>query len=61
LFEAEERCSWHKHFKFELVEWLCPKERVQAKACPGLDPGRRQVRVKKTSQINNLEPGLHGN
>jgi uncharacterized membrane protein len=28
----------------------------QAKACRGLDPGRRPVRVKKTRQIKNLEP-----
>jgi len=27
-------------------------------ACPGLDPGWRPVRVKKTRQINNLEPRL---
>ena len=31
-------------------------ERFQAKACPGLDPGWRPVRVKKTRQIENLEP-----
>ena len=31
-------------------------ERFQAKACPGLDPGWRPVRVKKTRQIKNLEP-----
>ena len=31
-------------------------ERLQAKACPGLDPGRKPVRVKKTRQIGNLEP-----
>src|SRR5450631_247610 len=28
----------------------------QAKACPGLDPGWKPVRVKKTRQIRNLEP-----
>ena len=33
-------------------------ERLQAKACPGLDPGRKPVRVKKTRQIRNLEPGF---
>jgi hypothetical protein len=27
-------------------------ERLQAKACPGLDPGRKPVRVKKTRQIS---------
>ena len=27
-----------------------PLERFQAKACPGLDPGWRPVRVKKTRQ-----------
>ena len=31
-------------------------ERFQAKACPGLDPGWRPVRVKKTRQTKNLEP-----
>jgi hypothetical protein len=31
-------------------------ERFQAKACPGLDPGWRPVRVKKTRQIKNPEP-----
>src|SRR5229473_2258535 len=31
-------------------------ERFQAKACPGLDPGWKPVRVKKTRQIKNLEP-----
>jgi arsenate reductase len=31
-------------------------ERFRAKACPGLDPGWLPVRVKKTRQINNLEP-----
>ena len=31
-------------------------ERFQAKACPGLDPGWKPVRVKKTRQIKN--PGL---
>src|SRR5712672_901790 len=31
-------------------------ERFQAKACPGLDPGWKPVRVKKTRQIRNLEP-----
>jgi hypothetical protein len=30
--------------------------RFQAKACPGLDPGWKPVRVKKTHQIKNLEP-----
>ena len=29
-------------------------ERFQAKACPGLDPGRKPIRVKKTRQIKNL-------
>src|SRR5882672_4208244 len=29
-------------------------ERFQAKACPGLDPGWKPVRVKKTRQIKNL-------
>src|SRR5713101_4373545 len=32
------------------------RERFQAKACPGLDPGWKPVRVKKTRQIKNLEP-----
>jgi hypothetical protein len=27
-----------------------------AKACPGLDPGWKPVRVKKTRQNKNLEP-----
>jgi hypothetical protein len=31
-------------------------ERFQAKACPGLDPGWKPVRAKKTRQIENLEP-----
>src|SRR6266480_7714683 len=31
-------------------------ERFQAKACPGLDPGWKPVRIKKTRQIRNLEP-----
>ena len=31
-------------------------ERFQAKACPGLDPGWKPVRVKKTRQIKNREP-----
>jgi hypothetical protein len=31
-------------------------ERLQAKACPGLDPGWKPVRVKKTRQIRNSEP-----
>src|SRR5216683_3534897 len=31
-------------------------ERFQAKACPGLDPGWRPVRVKKTRQVKNPEP-----
>src|SRR5713101_8983289 len=31
-------------------------KRFPAKACPGLDPGWRPVRVKKTRQIKNLEP-----
>ena len=31
-------------------------ERFPAKACPGLDPGWRPVRVRKTRQIKNLEP-----
>jgi len=30
--------------------------RFRAKACPGLDPGWKPVRVKKTRQIKNLEP-----
>src|SRR5258708_5044172 len=30
--------------------------RFQAKACPGLDPGWKPVRVKKTRQIKKLEP-----
>ena len=30
-------------------------ERFQAKACPGLDPGWRPVRGKKTRQIQNPE------
>jgi hypothetical protein len=33
-------------------------ERFRAKACPGLDPGWRPVRVKKTRQTKNLEPGF---
>src|SRR5580698_569142 len=32
-------------------------ERLRAKACPGLDPGWIPVRVKKTRQNKNLEPG----
>jgi dodecin len=32
-------------------------ERFRAKACPGLDPGWIPVRVKKTRQNKNLEPG----
>ena len=32
------------------------RERFQAKACPGFDPGWRPVRVKKTRQIKNPEP-----
>jgi hypothetical protein len=32
---------------------LCFLERFPAKACPGLDPGRIPVRVKKTRQNNN--------
>src|SRR5216684_1193430 len=32
------------------------RERFQAKACPGLDPGWKPVRVKKTRQIKKLEP-----
>jgi hypothetical protein len=31
-------------------------ERFQAKACPGLDPGWKPVRIKKTRQIKKLEP-----
>jgi quinol monooxygenase YgiN len=31
-------------------------ERFRAKACPGLDPGWKPVRIKKTRQIRNLEP-----
>jgi len=30
--------------------------RFQAKACPGLDPGWKPVRVQKTRQIRNPEP-----
>jgi hypothetical protein len=30
-------------------------ERFQAKACPGLDPGWKPVRVKKTRQFKNLD------
>jgi hypothetical protein len=30
----------------------------QAKACPGLDPGWKPVRVKKARQIKNLEPSF---
>ena len=33
-----------------------PLERFRAKACPGLDPGRIPVRVKKTRQNKNREP-----
>jgi len=32
--------------------------RFQAKACPGLDPGWRPVRVKKTRRIKNPVPGI---
>jgi hypothetical protein len=32
--------------------------RCQAKACPGLDPGWKPVRIKKMRQIKNLEPRL---
>jgi len=32
-----------------------PSERFPAKACPGLDPGWKPVRVRKTRQ-KNLEP-----
>jgi hypothetical protein len=31
-------------------------ERFQAKACPGLDPGWKPVRCKRTRQIENVEP-----
>jgi len=30
--------------------------RLQAKACPGLDPGCKPIRITKTRQIENLEP-----
>jgi hypothetical protein len=35
---------------------LTRPEPFRAKACPGLDPGWKPVRVKKTRQIKKLEP-----